>query len=213
MAKANSKQRNAKRGHSVPLRLPSYTARRRVLIGVMASSALVLVWHAVDQQIFQGDFLRQEGRARYLRVVDMPALRGTITDRHGDPLAISTPVDSVWASPRQLSRDKRTLASLARVLDMNADHLRRLLAQHKDRGFVYLKRRVNPNQAEQIRALDLEGIGLQREYRRFYPTGEVGTHVVGFTDIDDRGQEGIELAYQDWLRRAFVRPAREGTWC
>lgn len=202
MAKANGKQRNAKRGHSGPLRLPSYTARRRVLIGVMASSALVLVWHAVDQQIFQGDFLRQEGRARYLRVVDMPALRGTITDRHGDPLAISTPVDSVWASPRQLSRDKRTLASLARVLDMNADHLRRLLAQHKDRGFVYLKRRVNPNQAEQIRALDLEGIGLQREYRRFYPTGEVGTHVVGFTDIDDRGQEGIELAYQDWLQAA-----------
>jgi len=202
MAKANGKQRNAKRAQSGPLRLPSYTARRRVLIGVMASSALVLVWHAVDQQIFQGDFLRQEGRARYLRVVDMPALRGTITDRHGDPLAISTPVDSVWASPRRLSRDKRTLASLARVLDMNADHLRRLLAQHKDRGFVYLKRRVNPNQAEQIRALDLEGIGLQREYRRFYPTGEVGTHVVGFTDIDDRGQEGIELAYQDWLQAA-----------
>ncbi len=200
MANTKGIQRKAKQDRSGPLRLPSYTARRRVLIGVMALSGLVLVWHAVDQQIFQGDFLRQEGRARHLRVVDMPALRGTITDRRGDPLAISTPVDSVWANPRQLSRDEPTLASLAPVLDMNTDHLRRLLVRQKERGFVYLKRRVNPHQARQIRALDLQGVGLRREYRRFYPTGEVGTHVVGFTDIDDRGQEGIELAYQDWLQ-------------
>ncbi len=200
MAKTKGKQRYAKRDRSGRVRLPSYTARRRVLIGVMALSGLVLVWHAVDQQIFQGDFLRQEGRARHLRVVEMPALRGTITDRRGDPLAISTPVDSVWANPRELSRDRSTLASLAPVLDMNTDHLRRLLERHKDRGFIYLKRRVNPHQARRIRALDLQGVGLRREYRRFYPTGEVGTHVVGFTDIDDRGQEGVELAYQDWLQ-------------
>lgn len=179
---------------------PSYAARRRVLLSLLSLFGLVLIGYAVDQQIFKGDFLRQEGRARYLRVVETPASRGLIVDRHRAPLAVSTPVDSVWANPRRLSPSDRKLTPLAQVLEMDADQLRQLLAARGDREFVYLRRRVNPRQAEAVSALNLASVGLQREYRRFYPSGEVSAHVVGFTGIDDAGQEGMELAYQDWLQ-------------
>ncbi|MCP5406471.1 MAG: penicillin-binding protein 2 [Chromatiaceae bacterium] len=187
-----------------PVSLPSYRARRWSLVGILAIAALVLVWRAVDQQIFETDFLQEEGERRHLRVVEMPAHRGMITDREGEPLAISTPVDSVWANPRVLSPDRRGLEPLAKALQMKPDDLRQILARRSDRSFVYLKRRITPDTAAAINKLvkerKIKGVGLERGYRRYYPGGEVFAHVVGFTDMDDVGQEGAELAYEDWLR-------------
>lgn len=184
--------------------LPRYRLRRWFLLSLLGMAAVVLLWRAVDQQIFETDFLQNEGQRRYLRVVEMPAHRGMITDRHGSPLAISTPVDSIWANPRVLSPDRRVLTPLAGMLGMKTDELRQLLARRSNRSFVYLRRRINPDLAEKVsrwvKEEGIRGVGLQREYRRFYPAGEVFAHVVGFTDVDDRGQEGIELAYDDWLR-------------
>lgn len=190
----------------------AYRGRRRLVLGVLGLAGASLLWQAVDQQVLDGEFLRREGNLRHLRVVEMPAYRGMITDRYGEPLAISTPVHSVWANPREISTEVRDLAPLARLLEIDLGQLQRTLAQRSERSFIYLKRRVTPELAEQIAALDLDGVGLQREYRRYYPSAEVTTHLVGFTDIDDRGQEGLELAYDEWLRgqRGKKRVLKDG---
>jgi len=183
---------------------PRYRARRWVLLSLLIFAGSALIWRAVDQQIFETDFLKSEGQRRHLRIVEVPAHRGMITDRAGEPLAISTPVDSVWANPWVLAPERFALAPLAGVLGMKSGDLRQLLARRSDRSFVYLKRRINPDRAEKLKAVldkhHIEGVDLQREYRRFYPSGEVFAHVVGFTDVDDRGQEGLELSYENWLR-------------
>ncbi len=178
-------------------RVPSYRARRHVVVAVLALSALSLVWQSLDRQVFETAFLQEQGERRYLRVMEVDASRGMITDRNGEPLAISTPVKSVTANPRQLRSDAQTIGALASTLNLDPDKLRRLLSS--DRGFVYLRRRINPDLAERVRKLDLVGIDLVSEYRRFYPNGEVMAHTVGFTNIDDLGQEGLELLYDDWL--------------
>jgi cell division protein FtsI (penicillin-binding protein 3) len=199
MAAQNRQKKAEKVLRQEKLQLPSYRARRWTLLVLMGLSAVALVARAVDRQIFETDFLQNEGDRRHLRVVEISANRGMITDRHGEPLAISTPVESVWANPRVLSPDRRLLAPLATVMEKDVDELRRQLAARSNRSFVYLQRRVNPDIAAQIESLDINGVGLQREFRRYYPAGEVFAHVVGFTDIDDNGQEGLELAFQDWL--------------
>ena len=178
-------------------RVPSYRARRIVVLSVMALAFALLMWQSVDRQVFETAFLQEQGERRYLRVMEVNASRGMITDRNGEPLAISTPVKSVTANPRRLQGDSETLGALAATLDLNPDRLRRLLAS--GRGFVYLRRRINPDLAEAVRKLDLEGIDLLTEYRRFYPNGEVTAHLLGFTNIDDQGQEGLELLYDSWL--------------
>ncbi len=202
--------------------------RRRVLAGGLVAAALVLVGRALDVQVLGSDFLQDQGEARYLRTVTLPAHRGMITDRHGEPLAISAPVESVWANPMEAQLDEGQRQALARVLGISSVRL----AQRLDapgREFVWLRRHVSPEVAERVRALGLEGIGLRREFRRFYPAGEVTAQVVGITDVDDRGQEGLELAYDAHLRGvpglqrvikdrrgkvvaqvALVRPARPG---
>lgn len=178
---------------------PIYKMRRALVLGVFALGMLVLVARAVDLQVLKQDFLQGQGDARHLRVVSMPAHRGMITDRNGEPLAISTPVDSVWANPQELPLADPRLARLARLLELDQDELMRRLAARGDREFVYIRRHVSPELAQQVQALDLPGVALEREYRRYYPMGEVAAHVVGFTNIDDRGQEGLELAYDEWL--------------
>jgi len=130
----------------------------------------------------------------------MAAHRGMITDRHGEPLAISTPIDSVWANPQELLLSRERLPELAKVLKTDSDKLQQKLASRRGREFVYLKRHIHPDMAEQVDALGISGVSLQREYRRYYPGAEVTGHMVGFTNIDDEGQEGIELAFDDWLR-------------
>ena len=160
----------------------------------------MLVWRAVDLQINHKEFLENQGKARHLRVVTIPANRGTILDRNGEPLAVSTPVESVWANPQELAGGRQDWPKLARLLGVDADRLHRLIAERMDREFVYLKRHVDPDVAAGALAVGLPGVYLQREYRRYYPAGEVAAHLVGFTDVDDGGQEGMELAFDDWLR-------------
>ncbi len=200
------KKRAAQAMKSEQVLPPNFRFRRWTLVSLMVVSACLLVWRAVDRQIFETDFLQNEGQRRHLRVMDISAHRGMIADRQGEPLAISTPVDSVWANPRVLSPDRRNLAPLAKVLGMKVDTLRRRLARHSHRSFVYLKRRINPDLAAKVEALIKEkriaGVELQREYRRYYPSGEIFAHVVGFTNVDDQGQEGLELAYDSWLEGA-----------
>src|SRR5690606_9625974 len=131
--------------------------------------------------------------------IPIPTSRGMITDRNGEPVAVSTPVESIWANPQELLRYPDRLPELAKVLDVPLDHLSARLSQRADKEFVYLKRRINPDQAKAILARNVPGVFSQREFRRFYPQGEAMAHVLGFTNIDDRGQEGLELAFDEWL--------------
>ncbi len=178
----------------------SYRGRRIFLLGVMMAAAGLLLWRAVDLQLLHQAFLQEQGDARSLRVVSIPAHRGMITDRNNEPLAISTPVDSIWADPQQLSEVPAQWSRLAKLLDLNVRWIRERLRENSNREFVYLKRDVPPALADQVMALDIPGVSTQREYRRYYPAGEVAGHVLGFTNVDDVGQEGAELAYEQVLR-------------
>jgi cell division protein FtsI (penicillin-binding protein 3) len=159
----------------------------------------LLLWRAVYLQVITKDFLQYQGDERYMRVVSIPAHRGMIVDRNGEPLAISTPVQSVWANPQDVDLTGSDLPRLAKILGLNVGEVRRMLARRADREFVYLKRQIDPDVAQKVAALGARGIFLRREYRRYYPAGEVAAHVVGITNIDDHGQEGLELAYDKWL--------------
>ena len=169
-----------------------------LLIFMLCSVALIA--RAVNLQVMETDFLQGQGKARFLREVKLASTRGVITDRNGEPLAVSTPVDSVWVHPGEVLEYPENIKPLARLLNSNADDIERKLTQRSTKEFVWLKRRLNPDITEQIRELDIHGVYLQKEYRRFYPAGEVTSHVIGFTNIDDVGQEGLELAYDGWLR-------------
>ncbi len=168
--------------------------RARFVLVTLLSAFVALVCRAAWLQGVKTDFLQAKGESRYARVIELPADRGKIVDRHGEVLAVSTPVRSVWAIPDDVSLTPAQSRELARMLGIDASELNRKLASEKE--FVYLKRQVPPELADRIAALNLPGIHEQNEFRRFYPTGEVAAHVVGFTDVDDNGQEGIELAFQ-----------------
>ncbi len=180
-------------------RLRRFRTRSAVVMAVFLLAAGVLSARAVDLQVLRRDFLLEQADARHLRTARISAHRGTITDRNGEPLAVSTPVDSIWANPGQLAAAADELPRLARMLGLDAQQLKRRLARSMDREFVYLKRHLSPEEAARVQALKLPGVNVLREYRRFYPAGEVAGHVVGFTDIDDSGQEGLELALNHWL--------------
>ncbi|MEZ5542501.1 MAG: penicillin-binding protein 2 [Pseudomonadota bacterium] len=176
-----------------------YPGRRVFVLLCLGLAAGTLVWRAVCLQVLDKEFLLSQGQARHLRVVTLPAHRGMIQDRNGEPLAISTPVESVWVNPQELGNEQERIPELARLLELNKSSVQRQLASRADREFLYLRRHIDPATAAQVEALDIPGVYLQREYRRYYPDGEVTAHVVGFTNVDDAGQEGLELAYQDWL--------------
>jgi len=161
--------------------------------------AVSLVTRAVQLQVFNKDFLNQQADTRHLRTEKISAHRGMITDRNGEPLAISTPVDSIWANPKELAPAVDRVPHLARVLGVDSQQLMRRVTRSMNKEFLYLKRHLSPEQAEQVLALKLPGVNVQREYRRYYPAGEVTGHLVGFTNIDDEGQEGLELAFNHWL--------------
>ncbi len=166
-----------------------------MLLGVAA-----LLLRMGDLNLSQREFLQGQGDARYLRTVSIPAHRGMISDRNGEPLAISTPVESVWANPQDLAKARSRWPQLAKVLDLDLDDLEQTLARRMDREFVYLRRHINPELANKVMSLRIPGVSLQPEYRRYYPMGEVVAHVVGFTNIDDVGQEGVELMMNKTLR-------------
>jgi cell division protein FtsI (penicillin-binding protein 3) len=185
-----------KRTPQLRLRLEGW--RSRAVLALVAAGFAVLAGRAFWLQGLNHDFLQQKGEARYGRVVEMPASRGPVVDRNGQPLAISTPVESIWASPEDFESDDARIQALARALGVPAAEIRQKVA-NKDRQFVWLRRHIPPDQALKVMALGVPGVFQQREYRRFYPAGETMAHVVGFTGIDDAGQEGIELAQQGTL--------------
>jgi len=167
------------------------------MVLVLASTALVV--RAVDLQVVRKDFYQDQGDARYLRDIPIAVSRGTIFDRNGEPLAVSTPVESIWGNPKELLANPDRLPVLARALGVTTDSLTERLLQRKDKEFLYLKRPVDPDAAEELLALKIPGVASERAFRRYYPSGEILAHTLGFTNIDDRGQEGLELAFDHHL--------------
>jgi cell division protein FtsI (penicillin-binding protein 3) len=176
-----------------------FTGRVSLVAVFFAVLATSLVARAVYLQVLDKDFLNKQADTRHLRTEKISAHRGTITDRNGEPLAISTPVDSIWVNPRQFAPAVDSIPKLARTLGVDSQMLMRRITRSMDKEFLYLKRHLSPEQAEEVLGLELPGISVQREYRRYYPASEVTGHLVGFTDIDDEGQEGLELAFNHWL--------------
>lgn len=183
---------------SPALALKFQTWRSRLLLLALLAWFVVLAGRALYLQGLHNDFLQAKGESRYSRAITLFATRGMIVDRHNEPLAISTPVESVAASPADLVLTHDQAVKVARLLQMDVAELKRRLADVK-REFVYLKRQLPPEQAAKVVELNVPGLFLQREYRRYYPAGEVTAHLIGFTDIDDRGQEALELAYESSL--------------
>ena len=176
--------------------LPAW--RSRLVLVCLLLCSLSLVGRAAYLQGFNRDFLQAEGKSRYSRVIAVPATRGRITDRNGDVLAVSTPVRSIWAIPADASLSPSDARQLASLLEVDVHELNRRLDSERD--FVFLRRQVPPNVARKVAELRLPGIHQQQEYRRYYPAAEVTAHVLGFTSVDDRGQEGVELAYDAHLK-------------
>lgn len=180
----------------ITAKLPGW--RATVLFVLLLCGLAGLIGRGVYLQGINDDFLQKKGSARYSRVIEVSAHRGMITDRNGEPLAVSTPVESVWASPADVAASNQQIKQLALVLGVDAKELQRRLTD-TSRDFVYLKRQLPPDQAEKAIKLNLPGISLQREYRRYYPAGEETAQILGFTGQDDNGQEGLELFLQERL--------------
>jgi len=183
------------------LKQNKFVVRRRFLLGVMLLGMLVLSGRAIFLQVIDKQFLQQQGDIRHVGVVSVSAYRGKILDRNNEPLAISTPVESVWVNPQHFKEGEQVqFKQLARLLKVPNKKVSSLLKVGTKKRFAYLKRRINPALAEKIRAFQLSGVYFQREFKRYYPAGAVSAHVVGFTNVDDIGQEGIERGYEQSLK-------------
>ncbi|MCL6689091.1 penicillin-binding protein 2 [Pseudomonas sp. R3.Fl] len=180
-----------------------YPWRFRVAIGLLLVMVSAIVWRIVDLHVIDHDFLQEQGDARSVRHISIPAHRGQITDRNGEPLAVSTPVATLWANPKELVLERDKWPILAHALGINRDALSARLEQMADKEFIYLVRGLTPEQGEavmaEVKANRIPGVYSIEEFRRFYPAGDVTAQVVGFTDVDDRGREGVELSYDSWL--------------
>jgi cell division protein FtsI (penicillin-binding protein 3) len=177
------------------------TWRFYLIISLITLAVAGLGWRIFDLAILDQHFLRAQGDERVLRLVSTPAFRGMIVDRNNFPLAVSTTVFSAWMNPQEFTSSKAETVTLAKLLGIRAKDIYAMASryQKKKREFIYLKRALSPEVANQIKTLNLPGVYLQQEYRRYYPEGEITAHVVGFTNIDDHGQEGLELGYDGWL--------------
>ena len=173
--------------------------RRWLAAACVAMLAAGVVWRAVDLQLNHHAFLKRQGDARHLRIAKIPAHRGMLLDRNGEPLAASTPVASVWINPKELADSRARWTELEGVLGLGQGTIEQLAEERGEREFVYLRRHVAPPVAEAVGAMEMAGVHLQHEYRRYYPMGAVAGHVIGFTNVDDAGQEGLELAFNDEL--------------
>ncbi|MBO9548262.1 penicillin-binding protein 2 [Pseudomonas vlassakiae] len=176
-----------------------YPWRFRVVIGLLALMVGAICWRIIDLQVVDRDFLKGQGDARSLRHIPIPAHRGLITDRNGEPLAVSTPVTTLWANPKEMQAAKDRWPQLAAALGQNAQQLTERLTQQANKEFIYLVRGLTPEQGQHVLDLKVPGVYGLEEFRRFYPAGDVTAHMVGFTDLDDHGREGVELAYDEWL--------------
>jgi cell division protein FtsI (penicillin-binding protein 3) len=181
---------------------PSFILWRFYLIlGFILLLVLGLIWRVFDLAVLDRHFLMRQGDERVLRKISTPAFRGMIVDRNGYPLAVSTRVYSIWINAKEFTATKAQIKTLSQLVEMQPKAISKLVAQEKKRRreFAYLKRGVSPELERKIKNLNLEGVHSHEEYKRFYPEGEVTAHVVGFTNVDDVGQEGLELAYNQWL--------------
>ncbi|NII09899.1 penicillin-binding protein 2 [Oleiagrimonas sp. C23AA] len=178
---------------------PSARKRLTLVVVLLGLATLGLVVQAVRLQVVDKGFYQAQGNARFLRQVKIPVSRGTIFDRNGEPLAVSTPVESLWANPKDVLDHDDRIPALAHALGVDPAELKQRLIERADREFVYLKRQMSPDAAKAVLDLDIPGVNEQREYKRYYPMGAVTAHVLGFTNIDDEGQEGLELAFNNWL--------------
>ncbi|HSW70872.1 MAG TPA: penicillin-binding protein 2, partial [Gammaproteobacteria bacterium] len=172
------------------------------VISVLVFLISILVCRVAYLTLIKQSFLRLEGNARTLRIVDIPAFRGMILDRQGYPVAVSAEVYSIWVNPQEFFPQAKQWRLLARDFSLSRAKIQTLVQQEKNkkREFLYLKRGIDPNLAEKLKKQHIPGLYLQREYKRFYPEGEVMAQLLGITNVDDRGQEGLELAYNDWLQ-------------
>ena len=184
---------------NLSLKLQSW--RSRFVLLLCLGGFTILLGRAFYLQGLNNDFLQAKGEARFVRVVDMPASRGAVMDRNGKPLAISTPVESIWTSPADVEMDSAQVTKLASTLGMDRTLLAERIAD-SGKNFVWLKRQLSPEHASRVMALRIPGVFQQREFRRYYPSGDVAAHIIGFTGLDDQGQEGIELAQQETLAGA-----------
>ncbi len=176
-----------------------FAIRHYLVLGMILCLFSALAGRAYYLQIVDQAFLADQGEQRQIRTIETPAYRGAISDRHGSLLAVSTPVDSVWVNPGEILQNLDALKSVVKKLGLNYRNTVAMLKQKADKEFIYLRRQLEPEVARSV-VEGVDGAYLQREYNRFYPAGEVVSHLVGFTDIDDKGQEGLELIYQNWLK-------------
>ena len=168
------------------------------MLGLLGAAAGGLVARAAYMQVINTDFFQNKGDAYFVRAVDVPAHRGMILDRNGEPLAVSSPVDSIWVDPREFLNQRERWPQLATALEMTMAELEQKLTGRS--RFAWLRRHMAPSAAQRVLELDIPGVYARREYRRYYPDAEVTSHLLGFTDIDDAGQEGLEKAFEDQLR-------------
>jgi len=169
------------------------------VLGALALCAAAIVGRAINLQVTKHGFLAEQGAERFMRNARIPAHRGQIVDRFGEPLAVSTPVDTVWADAGELNDAADQLPRLAKALSRDPEWLARRVTSNLESQYLVLAKQLQPDEAERVKALQIPGVYLAREYRRFYPDGEVTGHVLGFTGDADQGQEGLELAYEQKL--------------
>jgi cell division protein FtsI (penicillin-binding protein 3) len=174
--------------------------RRLLVVAVFMLLVTVLLAKTMDMQIWSSEFFEQQGDARQLRTVLISAHRGDIVDRNGEPFAVSAPVNSIWVNPKAVIHHLDELVPVARLLSLDMISLKQKIKRNASREFLYLKRHASPELADQVMQLKVSGVALLNEYHRYYPGGEVAAHVIGFSDIDNNGQEGIELAFNEWLK-------------
>lgn len=175
-------------------------SRHDLLLALVFMVAGIMITRAAYLQLVHNDFLQEQGNERFVRVVEVPTHRGMILDRNGEPLAVSSPVDSMWAQPALLLQHQDRWPILATALGLSLEDLQKKLVGQEDRQFVYLRRHIPPTTAQQILRLNIPGVYSKREYRRYYPDAEVTSQLLGFTDIDDAGQDGLEKAFDEQLR-------------
>jgi cell division protein FtsI (penicillin-binding protein 3) len=176
-----------------------FRLRARLLVAMLGLFAIALLGRALQLQVLDQQFLAEQGDMRYARVAKMPAHRGSVLDRFGEPLAVSSPVDTVWVNPPELAQATDDIPRLARALHRDPQWLAQRVTSNLDRQFLYVARHMDPAEAAKIKALDIPGVYLLREYRRYFPNGEVTGHLLGFTNLDEAGQEGLELEYDQSL--------------
>ncbi|MDX1811495.1 MAG: penicillin-binding transpeptidase domain-containing protein, partial [Gammaproteobacteria bacterium] len=167
--------------------------RYRAVISLMVTVAGFLSYRALSIQVLDNDFLLDQGNARHLRTMSLPAHRGMLLDRNGEVLALSSPVTTVWADPAHVDLNDNGLSELARLIDMPLKTLKAQISNKSGKEFVYLKRQLHPAVRDKVKALGIPGISTLREFKRYYPAGEVTSQVVGISDIDEKGIEGYEL--------------------